>query len=421
MRKSLFRAELQQASSNSWYGQVLLLQPLSLRLLTACVIACRVGIIVFLSQAQYTKRINASGTLAPDLGLIKVQSPHTGVVLARRVSEGQMVRAGDVLYVISTEVVYAPGNDSGQRTGMASAMLEKLAARRALIRDDSANTAAMAERERTQERAKIASLDEEVAQLDQEIAIQQERLASKQVLYDRNAQAQAQGFLSPLALQQKYDDLLDQKARVQSMRRSRLGLARTLAEARANFDALGRKDALAKTGFERQLLDVDQQRVTQEAGGQILVTAPQAGQVAAVLAEPGQRVDSQTLLTILPAGSALEVQVFVPSAAIGAIRVGDPAQLRFLAFPYQQYGAMEGKVGEISSTTLSALEQSGAADKADAGRYRIRVRMPLQYLVAAGRQHQLRSGMQLDVQFAQQRRTLLEWILEPLVMLKEKA
>lgn len=419
MRRTLFRPEAAVRQQTSWYGQAVLLQPLSMRLLSWLVVLVTIATVLFLYHAQYTRRIGAVGVLAPDLGLIKVQAPHAGLVLERRAREGQRVAAGDLLYVISSEIMYASESNGGKRAGMTSTMLEQLRARQQIIRADSANASALAERERGQQRVKVASLTAEIEQLDQELAIQRERLASVTSQYERNLQAQAQGFLSPLALQQKYDGLLDQKSRVQSVTRARLVLARELSDAQSSLESQEKKDALARSQFELHQLDIEQDRVTRESTGRTLITAPQAGVVTAVLAEPGQRVDGQTLLTIVPQDSRLEAQLFVPSTAIGFIREGDAVAVHFAAFPFQKFGAMQGRVSEISSTTLEPgeLPEQAQSDANSDPRYRVRIKLPSQVL---GRSHALRSGMLVDAQFMQERRSLFEWILEPIYKLKEQ-
>jgi membrane fusion protein len=428
MTRPLFRAEASAARAASSLGQVILIQPLAFRLLSLCVVMFTAGIVIFLCTASYTRRIPASGVLSPEQGVIKVQAPRGGVVLERRVREGQSVHAGDVLYVLSDEVMYAPGADgangaNGSNTaGATASILAKLKQRQDLIGDDAATSDALAERESAQERGRVASLQAEIGQLEGEIAIQRERLASKQSQYDRNAAAQAEGFLSPLGLQQKYDELLDQKARLHSMQRSRLTLAREQSAAQANLDSLGRKHALARSQFAQRALDVEQDRVTRESAGRTVITAPEDGIVAAALAEPGQRVGDQTLAAILPRDSALAVELFIPSSAIGFIGEGDPVSVRFAAFPHQTFGGMQGRVVAISSTTLAAGEQPGAPAQAPGAeaRYRVRVSLPAQYLAAKGRHHALRSGMGVEVQFAQETRTLIQWVLAPLFQLKDK-
>jgi membrane fusion protein len=422
MRKTLFRPGIAGSRQEPWHGKAILMQPLSMRVASAAIVLFAIGTLVFLSQAQYTRRVSAAGQLAPDAGLIKVQSPQGGIILERLVREGQQVKAGDVLYVVSAEVMYAPESGQAPHAGTAAAQLEQLRARQALVRTDGANSALIERRERAEMQAKIGSLQAEIQQMDQEIAIQQERVRSQTAIYERHAQAQAQGFLSPLALQQKYDELLDYKTRLQTVQRSRLGLVRELESARVQLDTADQRNALAHSQLERQAADLKQDQVTREANQRTLVTAPQDGMVVAVLAEPGQRVDHDTMLTIVPRQSQLEVQVMLPSSAIGFVREGDPVTLKFDAFPYQRYGSMRGQVREISHASLAgqeARDPAGSEGKPDGG-FRVRILLPAQTFSAAGRRFALRPGMKVDTQFIQERRSLLGWLTDPLAVLADK-
>jgi membrane fusion protein len=426
MRKSLFRSGLAVARADAWHGNVVLLQPLPLRLVSACVMLFAVATVVFLFQAHYTRRITAMGIVMPDSGLIKIQPPYNGIVLDRLVREGQQVRAGDVLYRISAETMYAPESGTASRIGATAAVLEQLRNRQVSIETDQRHSSEVERRERRDAQMKLANLQAEMAQLDQEIAIQQEALRSRTQVYERHAQAQSQGFLSPLGLQQKYEDLLDQKARVQALQRTRFGLAREVDMARAELNAAGERSALARSQLERQIAELQQDRVTREANKNTLITSPQDGVVAAVLAEPGQRVDRDTMLTVVPRESQLEVQVLLPSSAIGGMHTGDTVKVRFAAFPYQQFGAMSGRISEISTTAVSATAVAndliGVAAPANADAYfRIRIALPSQRFRTTASTYDLRAGMKADVLFTQERRSLIEWLIAPVSALVTNA
>lgn len=425
MRRNLFRSEVTAAKNSDWFGQVILLQPLRLRLITWSVLLFTLGTFLFLYYAQYTKRVTVTGVLAPNQGLIKVQSPHNGVVLERRVSEGQQVNVGDVLYVITAESMYLPEGINQQSVGVTSTALTQLKQREKIIQLDNTRSELEAERELTQEQTRIGSLQKEVQQLEQEILIQVERLDSKLKQYQSNEEARKHGFISALALQQKHDDLLDQKARLASMQRSRISLGRELTNAQTNMDSIRSKHLLAISQYKKQIIDVEQDRVTREAANRILVTAPQAGTVAAILVQPGQRVDTQTMLTILPKNFQLEAQLYIPNNSVGYIQEGDLVEIHVAAFPHQSFGTIKAKVTEISSTTLTADELINDALGVNLGnknesRYRVKAKFPSQYIGVPTKQHQLRSGMQVDAKIIQNRRTLIEWILEPIYKLKEK-
>lgn len=425
-RPSLFRPESMAPSTHVGLGRVVLLQPLSMRLLTLLVMAFSAGLLLFLCSASYTASVPAAGVLMPEHGLVKVHAPRGGLVVERKVREGQHVKAGDVLFILSAEVVYLPSGGSGREAGFNAAVLKSLQEREDIAAQDRQTADAMASSARADERGNVASLQAEIAQLDLEIAAQAERVESKAQQYEYNVQAKEKGFISPLGLRQKQDELLDQKGRLYALQRGRQTTLRQLAAARAGVDAMQRKDALARSEYRRQLLAIDQERAAQELSGQIVVTAPAAGMISAVQAEVGQRVDGQPLLTILPEHSQLEAQLFLTSQAVGQIKVGDPVTLRFSAFPHLQFGAMTGSVREISHAPLSPadLVQQAAGARLDApaaAHYRIRVALPAQALARGGRHYPLRSGLELNALVAGEQHSLLGWVLAPLRQLKEKA
>jgi membrane fusion protein len=59
----------------------------------------------YLVWGEYTKKARVSGYLVPDQGLIKLFVKQPGPVIALNVKEGQSVKKGDVLLIISTEQI----------------------------------------------------------------------------------------------------------------------------------------------------------------------------------------------------------------------------------------------------------------------------------------------------------------------------
>ena len=138
--------------------------------------------------------------------------------------------------------------------------------------------------------------------------------------------------------------------------------------------------------------------------------APVAGLVANRLVEPGQAVQAgQPLLTLLPAGSHLRAQLFVPSRAVGFIEPGDKVLLRYQAFPYQKFGHHEGVVRRVSRSAVPGAGGQGAEPF-----YRVLVDIHRQSITAYGREEPLRPGMLLEADIMGEHRKLYEWVLEPL-------
>ncbi|MFN9212353.1 MAG: biotin/lipoyl-binding protein, partial [Betaproteobacteria bacterium] len=103
MTHSFFRREALEARSTAFLGATVLRPPLSFAAWSLIAATLAAAAIAFLFFGEYTKRTRVVGITAPDAGLIKLLAPAPGLVVERRVNEGQSVRAGDVLFVLSAE------------------------------------------------------------------------------------------------------------------------------------------------------------------------------------------------------------------------------------------------------------------------------------------------------------------------------
>src|SRR5688572_4966038 len=90
---SLFRQEAIEFHNQrqEHWGELALLQPLSIKILFWCIIAVVVSGIVFLFLAQYARKETVGGYLVPTAGIAKISVPRQGTIKAIHVEEGQMV------------------------------------------------------------------------------------------------------------------------------------------------------------------------------------------------------------------------------------------------------------------------------------------------------------------------------------------
>jgi membrane fusion protein len=176
--------------------------------------------------------------------------------------------------------------------------------------------------------------------------------------------------------------------------------------------------------IDRNLAALDQELAEAEARRQILLTAPQGGSISAVQVSPGEAVSvTVSLLSVVPAGSKLQAQLFSPSRAIGFVRPGQRVLLRYQAFPYQQFGFYEGHVAAVSRAALSPSELprelSGLTSLYGSTEpvYRITVELAKQTATAYGKPIPLQPGMQLEADVLIETRSLIEWALDPVITL----
>jgi membrane fusion protein len=124
----------------------------------------------------------------------------------------------------------------------------------------------------------------------------------------------------------------------------------------------------------------------------------------------------------VPKGTRWRAYLFVPSEAIGFVRVDDPVLLRYRAYPYQKFGQYQASVVSIARTALSAneLSASGIQSASSHTYYRITVALKSQTVTAYGKPQPLEAGMTLQADILQDRRRLYEWVLEPLYSMTGK-
>jgi membrane fusion protein len=153
-----------------------------------------------------------------------------------------------------------------------------------------------------------------------------------------------------------------------------------------------------------------------------VLRAPRAGIVSTLLMKTGQHVASgQPLLSILPAGSKLEAQLLVPSSAIGFVAQGDRVVLRYQAYPYQKFGQQYGKVVQVSRSALSPAETASLlGQNISTPLYRVLVALDRQTVDAYGKAEALKPGMALNADILLDRRSLWQWVFEPLYGLRQQ-
>jgi membrane fusion protein len=412
----LFRKEALAGQQQAWLGSIQLLRPLSLKLLTAVAVGSVVLIVAFLCTAQYTRKARVSGYLVPDRGVLRITSPQVATVLARQVSEGQSVKAGDVLFVLSLDAASNAGEGVAQSLAQREASLNEASAqRRRLVRQQDESL-----------RARIATLRRESAAAETEAQAYQERLRLLREDLVKHESLRQQGFYSDALLQNKRQELLLAQAQAQTLARERESLQRDLLALQAEAQELPLRAEVQQGEIARDLASLKALGLETEAKRRLVLRAPSDGIVATIQAEPGQPVTpALALASVLPAQTQMLAHLYAPSSAVGFVRPEQGVQLRYQAFPYQKFGHQYGRVLQVSRTPLPASELTSLAlplAQASGGEplYRITVALQRQSVPAYGEEQPLAVGMQLDADVLLERRRLIEWIFEPLLSLARR-
>ncbi len=370
MSQPLFRDEVLKARRTRWLGGISLAQPLRLWVLTGLAVVAASAIVLFITLGTYTRRSTVTGQLVPTQGLATVVAPASGVVTLMEVPEGGQVVAGGMLALVTVP-------RATQGSGDTQAALEQ----RLQQRQDGLLATQQAQQAQLQAQAQgiasqLVNAQRELAQVEAEVVTRQRQIRIASETLERLRRLEGGQYVSVLQIKQQEALVLDYTGQMQTLQRQAIGTRRLMAQLRQVQRELPGQQQASDAGYQRDLAQLEQERVQMQANSALLVRAPVSGVVATQIVKPRQAVQAgQTLLSLLPGDGKLEAELLVPSRAIGFIAPGDTVLLRYQAFPYQKFGHQEGRVARISRSALSSGELGALIGNAQQGEpyYRITV------------------------------------------------
>ncbi len=138
--------------------------------------------------------------------------------------------------------------------------------------------------------------------------------------------------------------------------------------------------------------------------------------------------------TQAPLGEPLFADVAIKNEDIGFIQLGQSAQVKLAAYPFQKYGLLTGKVVHVSADATEVNGQGGngnagsgspssAANPASqVATYKARIALEQQHLISpSGQKLQASAGMQVAAEIHQGSRTVLEYLLSPVAKAVQEA
>ncbi len=410
--QQLFREESVGYACAGQYGTVLLARSPSHSLMTVFFVGIAFAIVMFALFFETTRKAQCQGVLVPIDGVIRIVPGQAGLITSMNVSEGQLVKAGDVLFRLLSER-RTNESDATQRSisALLSSRRDSFEAELRQSRMQARQRAVLGQRRRT-------DLELELEHMSKQVALQERRVALAEKGTKRFGELLATKYISDAQFQEKEAELLDQRQRLAELQRLMLVTERELTTIEAETRDLviqAERDALA---LRRNASVVQQDLVDNEARREILVCAPHGGVITAITLGVGQTVGANTILaSILPARSELQAEIYVTSRSIGFVRPGMRVLLRYQSYPYQKFGQYTAHVQEVANTSFRPDEIVLPGPVFGTGSeplYRIRLKLEKQSVRAYGSAMPLKSGMLIDASIQLEKRRLYEWVLDPL-------
>lgn len=175
------------------------------------------------------------------------------------------------------------------------------------------------------------------------------------------------------------------------------------------LDTTFNKQALEELNtINSQLLEIHHtiQRLT-ELNKNLVITAPIRGIIKGLTVLPGSVIaPGSNIFDIVPTGGDMDVQCKVSTRDIGHIKIGDPAQIKVMAYEFTRYGTVNGKVVEISASTFT--------DQDKLPYYKTKIALSKNYVGDNPKFNQLKPGMTVQVDIMTGKKSLISYLLKPI-------
>ncbi len=406
---TLFRAIAVEASAGTQIGEPLTTHWRGVALFTLIAFALIAALVAFAATTEYSPVHRVPSYVDPRGGLVRLSAPISGQVRELAVAQGALVRRGALLAVLDSDPLRA---DGGSEHGVLKRRLED---ERATIEREVGDARLEADANQALIDRKLHGLRAEREALSAQIQANDELLTSLKAQSERFAAVAAQGYVSKQQAAQKKDEATSQQSRLAELRasRARVDLEITTTEAEPQVEAAKLQGLIENR--RRSSGELERLIVQSESEAQQAIRAPADGMLSMALIANGQSVAAgQPLFTIAPVDAPLIVRLLVPARAAASVKVGLGVKVVFRAYPQEKFGQFDARIETVSDMPSLPTEIAGMYALSEPV-FIATASLPTQLRTPNGRLLKIKAGMLADALVPIERRTVLEWLFEPLL------
>jgi membrane fusion protein len=409
MSPSLFRQEAIDHQRFRIWGEVALALPTSYALVTGFIALSVFSMALFVATHSYARKEHAAGFLVPTEGIARITPPRDGTIIVVHVSEGQHVERGAPLLTVTD----AETSDRGENIDDAKA--DRLREQRDRLEDQILLERQKSQAEEQRLQSQIQGTLTEITALTRQQTIQRERIEIAHLQLVGAIELANKGYLSRVEMRRRQDAHLAEIQSESSLAKELAAKQTELSQQQNALQQLPIAIAQRVAQLEASIAELEVHLKEIEGRRGYLLSAPIAGRVSSLQAWVGKLAEPKIpALSIVPDGDVLEAELLVPARAIGFIAAGQTVHISYDTFPFQQFGFALGNVRTVSRTLLKPDEIVGPMLLREPS-YRVGVALERQTIRAYGAELPLEPDLQLQADIEFERRTLLAWVLDPLL------
>ena len=408
----LYRREAVEHAGQCSLGSTMITQPLTIRSLTLILLVITSLVITYLNFGEYARKETVSGYLKPDGGISRVYPAAKGIAGNLLVKEGELVKKDQPLLQVRVPHSLVDGEEVSEE------ILMELLGQKERLSKSRAREKQKAILKRDWQMTRLASLQDELIHLHRVQALQASRISLTSQQLKAVYHLKTRGYVSDNQwFQSRTANLTEQKELAQIAQR----ITQTDAEmknARHQLKVLPveLQDKLAL--LDKEVSDLNQRITEIRARSNYLVTAPIAGVITAINVSTGDSIgDHRLILSILPRDSHLFAWLLIPSRAAGLTDDGQRVRLMYDSFPYQKFGTQAGTIISISDAAINPGDITGPMQVHEPV-FVAKVALQKNTITAFGEEKSLQADMLLTADIVLAKRSILDWMLNPLHALR---
>ncbi|MEQ4921105.1 HlyD family secretion protein [Klebsiella quasipneumoniae] len=420
MLKKLYRKEAVEYKKSHWRGKALLLNGLPAWLILLLSTLFLMALISALIFGKFTQRIDVKGEVITLPHSINVFSPQQGFIIKQYVKIGDIVKKDQALYEIDVSRNTSSGNVSAAQIASINDKIENSNdIIKKLIDNKSQTINALNEQLKTS----TDSLKETNRML-QNTQAGLKKMHANLASYDKYL---SDGLITKDQYNYQHSLYFQQQSAYQSLVSQKMQLESQITQLNSDRVTKAADFDNQISSQYNQANDYKNQLVESNTNGNLIIKATSDGRVESLSATQGQTVENgSSLAQIKPTGNVeYYLILWLPNNAIPYLKVGDPINIRYDAFPSDKFGQFPGTILSISSMPASRQEMSEYTNVSDGtaqqelALYKAIVKIKDKEFKHNGKTLRLSNGLKAQAVVFLEERPLYMWMFTPVYKISQ--
>lgn len=137
---------------------------------------------------------------------------------------------------------------------------------------------------------------------------------------------------------------------------------------------------------------------------------------------------AKPIMVIVSDDAAIEVEAQILNKDIGFVHEGQPVRLKLEAYPFTDYGLIEGRVDSISRDAIDYSQQGAGAVRDNSGKppptglvYAARIRLNRRTIHVGSRDQPIGPGLSVQAEIKTGERRIIQYLLSPIAQTLDEA